>query len=232
MKLERDYDAAGYRSWEVRPAAAPAAPTLLTPTGGMHVDAALPVPLSWAHNGAMLQQARRVRARAYGSGTWLYLDGTGQLVATEQTVTTSDTTAEIDAGELATGVLAEWSVATMEAGTWGAYQTAATFMPQSRPTVAVAFTTTAEDLTPTGSSTPTTYGGDQTAFRAVVLPAATALVSDAVAALVPWQPGTGTNVTVDVQDWTNGGSYKLWWQIEQAGGLMSDWTASSAQTIS
>ncbi len=231
--LERDYNAAGYRSWEVRPAAAPGQPTLLTPADGVNVDAALAIPLAWTHSGTMVQQARRVRARAVGSGTWLYLDSTGRLVATEQTVTTSDTTAEIDPGELTTGTLAEWSVATMENGTWSAYQaTAATFMPQSRPTLTVTFTTTAEDLTPSGASTPTTYGGAQTAYRTVVLPAATASVSDEVAAVTPWQPGAGTNVTIGVQDWTNGGSYKLWWQIEQAGGLMSVWTASTAQTIS
>ena len=218
-------------SVEIRAAAAPPAPLLTAPAAGAQVNAASPVPLSWSHQGTGTQEAYRVSVRAVGSGTWSYLDSTGALVGTVQTITTSVQTATITAA-LTSGQAYEWQVSTSEAGLgFSAYSSTRQFTPVAAPTVnTVTPSMPAERLIGTVSWTATAGLGSLAAWQVAVTTSAAAS-PDAPMWISPATAGTSTTTGIPVLDWTNGASYKVWVRVQQSGGLWSNWT-SGAFTVS
>lgn len=228
-EVPRDGDAVGYRSFELLPNKGPDAPTLVGPSG--QVDATQPVALSLVHNSSSgsTQEAVRWRAKPASSGTWQYITAAGTLAGTEQTIATSASTITLPAGTL-TSVQWDWSASTMDNGAWSPWASSAQVLPSAPPSAVVTLTTVAESLSVTVGWTPTTPGGSQTAWQVAVAPAGGGV--GAALYTSPVTAGAGTQTVVAPQAWANGGSYQGWVRVQQTGGLWSQWTASSAQTVS
>lgn len=236
--VARDDDAEGYRAFEILPAKAPNAPRLTGPTAGVNLDVAAGFALQFVHqsNGGAEQEGYQGRLRLIGAPTWQYATGTGTLTGTAATVASSEGVAGVNPGLLAAGTY-EWSAATVDDGSLGDFAPPESFVLVGKPTSTPTLVTTPGDMTPTGSWTRTTPGGTQTAWRGVIAPAG------AGPGAAIWSAGTNVgsgNTVVVTEDgwldtpwaWINGAQYELWTQIQQTGGLWSDWTASAPQPVS
>lgn len=107
---------------------APNAPTLLAPVGGVALDVAKPITLSWRHNpiDTTAQTGWGIQYREQGTTTWTQLSGSTQ---------TSHT---IAASALTTGKTYEWQARTKgQHADWSPWSTSQTFRTSAIPTVAI-----------------------------------------------------------------------------------------------
>lgn len=207
----------------------PAVPTLVSPTSGQQVVSAAATALSWVHNSTVggVQTAYRVQVRAVGAGSWSYVAADGTLNAAVQTVTSAAGSASINAGLLTAGTSHEWSVSTQEAGVWSAAAAVGTFVPVASPSVSsVSVSSPLGTLAPAVSWSAAAGVGGLTAFQVLVTLSGGS--PDAPLYDSGVQVGAGSAWTVPARsDWTNGGSYKAWVRVAQAGGLWSPWVSGS-----
>ena len=209
--------------------AGPAVPTLVSPTSGQQVASAAAVALQWVHNSTVggVQTAYRAQVRAVGAGSWSYVAADGTLNASVQTVTSAAGSASINAGLLTAGASHEWSVSTQEAGVWSAAAAVGTFVPVASPSVSsVSVSSPLGTLAPAVSWSAAAGVGGLTAFQVLVTLSGGS--PDAPLYDSGVQVGAGSAWTVPARsDWTNGGSYKAWVRVAQAGGLWSPWVSGS-----
>ena len=216
--------------FEIVPLAGPSAPTLTSPVAGAEVDYTAATALSWVHRSSQsfAQQARQVRVRASGSGTWLYLQADGTIDAATAQVATASQSATIDAGELTTGTVYEWAVQTEDADFWSDWSPTATFSAATRPTVtAISVSSPAEDLSPTVTLTVSATG----AHIATRIRLCAGAAGDPAAPLYDSGILTGAVTTFAVpasESWTNGAALRAWVEVRQGGGLWSVPTADDA----
>lgn len=207
----------------------PAVPTLVAPTSGQQVVSAAATALSWVHNSTVggVQTAYRVQVRAVGAGSWSYVAADGTLSGSVQTVTSAAGSASINAGLLTAGTSHEWTVSTQEAGVWSATAAVGTFVPVASPSVSsVSVSSPLGTLAPAVSWSASAGVGVLTAFQVAVTPSGGS--PDAPLYDSGVQVGAGSAWTVPARsDWTNGGSYKAWVRVAQAGGLWSPWVSGS-----
>ena len=207
----------------------PAVPTLLSPTSGQQVAAGSAIPLSWVHNSTVggVQTAYRVQVRAVGAGSWSYVAADGTLSGTVQTVTSAVGAASINAGLLTAGTSHEWTVSTQEAGVWSATAAVGTFVPVASPSVSsVSVSSPLGTLAPAVSWSAAAGVGGLTAFQVLVTLSGGSPDAPLVdSGVLVGTPGAWT--VPARSDWTNGGSYKAWVRVAQAGGLWSPWVSGS-----
>jgi len=207
----------------------PAVPTLLSPTSGQQVAAGSAIPLSWVHNSTVggVQTAYRVQVRAVGAGSWSYVAADGTLSGTVQTVTSAVGAASINAGLLTAGTSHEWTVSTQEAGVWSATAAVGTFVPVASPSVSsVSVSSPLGTLAPAVSWSAAAGVGGLTAFQVVITLSGGSPDAPLVdSGVLVGTPGAWT--VPARSDWTNGGSYKAWVRVAQAGGLWSPWVSGS-----
>ena len=209
--------------------AGPAVPTLLSPTSGQQVAAESAIPLSWVHNSTVggVQTAWAVFVRAVGAGSWSYVAADGTLSGTVQTVTSAVGAASINAGLLTAGTSHEWTVSTQEAGVWSATPAVGTFVPVASPSVSsVSVSSPLGTLAPAVSWSAAAGVGGLTAFQVVITLSGGSPDAPLVdSGVLVGTPGAWT--VPARSDWTNGGSYKAWVRVAQAGGLWSPWVSGS-----
>lgn len=219
VSIASDGDVDGYRSFEVVPRGAPAAPTLLAPAAGADVNSAAPIVLSWlpaATGEGAVPDGWRVSIRAVGATTWQWVNGSGALVATETSVASSATSVSIPAGTLVAGQAYEWRDSTSELGLWSPYSLAQTFTPRALPVVtSVTVSSPLNKLTPTVSWTTTLSNPPQTAETVSFSAAGEALGEPIIA------QSTATSYTSPPLAWVNGQTVTATVSVQQAGGLWS-----------
>lgn len=219
-----------YDAFEIVPLAGPSAPTLLSPTGSVHVDRAAEVPLRWRHNSNQdePQDAYQARIRQVSTSTWYFVLADGSLSVTETTITSADPLAAVAAATLTSSTVYEWQARTQELGTWSAWSASAQLTAMAAPTVdSVTVSSPTEDLSPTITATVTIASGSQTAWQSRIKQGSA----------VVWDSGitTGSALSTIVparDDWDNGASLTAEWRVSQTGGLWSSWVASSAFSVS
>ncbi|MBK9029353.1 MAG: hypothetical protein IPN98_16735 [Propionivibrio sp.] len=202
---------------------------MLSPTSGQQVAAGSAIPLSWVHNSTVggVQTAYRVQVRAVGAGSWSYVAADGTLSGTVQTVTSAVGAASINAGLLTAGTSHEWTVSTQEAGVWSATAAVGTFVPVASPSVSsVSVSSPLGTLAPAVSWSAAAGVGGLTAFQVVITLSGGSPDAPLVdSGVLVGTPGAWT--VPARSDWTNGGSYKAWVRVAQAGGLWSPWVSGS-----
>lgn len=231
-EVERDSNAMGYRAIELLPFAAPAAPTLAGPSGD--VDATLPTVLEWTHNSAseLPQETYRVRVKPSASGTWQYLTAAGALSATEQTVASAQQQQTILAGTLSAQAW-DWSVSTSDGDMWSAWSASLTLTPVTPPnisSVTLVQGAAGEPWWTIGWPTIATPTGIQTAYEVAVAPAGAGVSGAVWSSRIAYSAVRSTS-TPPSAAWPTGQQYQAWVRIQQTGGIWSQWTASSAVTM-
>ena len=231
-EVEHDGDSMGYRAIELLPYSAPAAPSLVGPSGD--VDNTAPTTLQWVHNSSadLAQESYRVRVKLNSSGTWQYLTALGALSASVQTVASSAQQLTVPVGTL-TNAAWDWAVQTMDGGLWSDWSATSTITLKAPPTISgvtLAQGATGEVWWTVGWPTITTPGGVQTAYE-VVITAAGAGVDAAVWASSASYSAAKTVNSPPLATWVSGSQYQAWVRIQQTGGLWSTWVASPAVTM-
>lgn len=230
-KLADDDDDCTYAAYELLPIAGPLSPTLVSPVAGVHMDAAAGVPLTWIHqtSSASTQEQVQLRIRVVGSGTWSYVQTGGTISTTVTTLTQSTETKTINQGVLASGSLYEWSAATWENGTQGAYSANQTFTPLVKPVVdTIDASSPNNDLTPAITWVATMGSGSQDAWQVRIVDAANA-TPDAPLWDSLIQGGSATTaVPPATTEWVNGQDLYAWVRVSQTGGLWSVWTKAAS----
>lgn len=230
----RASETAGFVSWatsakhkvalELVPLAAPPAPLPSSPATGTHVDPAVSVPVTWAHQSTRAQSEHRLRLREVDTSPWYWVTAAGALTLTDTGVASQVQSASIAAGALTIGKTYEWQVATADGGALSAYSASWQLVAVPPPDVtAITVTSVADDLTPTVAWTATFGVGSQEAYQMRLATSA----SDSTVGLV-YDSGvtSGADVSVEVpaQDWANGVAQYAWVRVRQSGGLWSPWT--------
>ncbi len=232
--------------FEIVPAEAPAAPTLISPASESKLDRTAAAMFTLQHNssGGAPMTAAKVRARVAGTGTWYYLTASGTLTTTEASIATSTPQFAANANVFAAGNW-EWTAATDEFGTFSAYAPVSTFTAVNPPTVtSITVTSTAGSLRPTIAFTLTAGYGGLTASRVRITPsAATSPAAPIWDSLV--QRGDDLSMVApakpNADGWTNGQSLAAWVEVLD-GGVWSaptkdddtftvSWTAPATPTI-
>lgn len=213
---------AGIMGFEIVPAEAPAAPTLIGPASESKLDRTAAQIFTLQHNssGAAPMTAAKVRARVQGSPTWSYLTTAGTLTATETAIATSNPQFGANANAFTAGNW-EWTAATDEFGTFGAYAPVSPFVAVNPPTVSsITVTSPAGSLRPTIAYTVTPGYGGLTASRVrVTLAAATSPAAPIWDSLV--QRGDALSVVAPAKPnaagWVNGESLAAWVEVLDGG---------------
>lgn len=214
-----------YYSYEIKPTAGPAAPVLVSPTGGVDTDWSQPTVLAFTSPSGV-PEAVRVQVRV-AAGTWYYVQSDGTLTTTPTDLSQSETVVEIDAEALTANTGHEWKADVTRQGIRSLESTLGTFTPRTPPSVdSITVTSPAEDLTPSIASTATAGYGSIVATRYAVTPAAAVAVDEVTALYIsPVLSGHATPHVVAPQEWTNGASVRAWVWVTQTGGLDSGWVA-------
>ena len=230
---------AAYFAWEILPVVGPNSPTLSTPLAGSETNQAAATALSWVHNSTSgaVQVACKVRIRAYGSGTWYYVQSAGTLTTTETTLTQAATTATINASVLTATTLYEWGVSTQDEGTWSDWSPSQTFRAVAKPTITdVVVTASVGDLSPLVQATWSMGYGSPAWWQVRITPSASGAsdVGTVYDSGVMTYAGLQEVVVPASTEWgTSGATWRAWVRAAQAGGLISDWTQdASTFTIS
>ena len=212
-------------SYEVQPPSTTyPPPTLIEPAAGAHVDATLPIVLSWESphktTPAGVDDQYQVKVVTGGVTRWVRADGS--LSTTEWSIPMSGTgvlSITLPASTLTANAAYTWSVGTQWVSGW-MWSPERALYPDTPPTVSTpTVSSPAGDLSPTVSWTATPGTGVITAHRVWILPSTS---NDASAAL--WDSGViqnaGTSISAPPSTpWTNGQSLKAWVQVYQSGGV-------------
>lgn len=228
LKLASGFNGSDADAFELIPPAAPAAPTLTSPSAGAQLDPAIANAVRWSHESlaGREQAGSKVRIRLQGATTWSYLVG-GSSTAVETSVTSSAQSAPINANSLTSPNVYEWSVSTTEDGiNWSPWADTSTFQVIAAPSVtSVTVSAPAGDVTPSVSYTRTIGSGVQVAYQVVVTPATS--TSPEVAPIHNTGVVVGVDNPVEIPDrrqWINSQPLKFWVQVWQTGGMRSAWT--------
>ena len=220
-------------SYEVQPPSTTLPPpTLVEPAAASHVDATLPIVLSWESphklTPAGLDDQYQVKVITGGVTRWV--KGDGSLSPTEWPVSMSGTdvlSITLPESTLTANAAYTWSVGTQWGPDW-VWSPERALYPDAPPTVSTpTVSSPAGDLSPTVSWTASPGTGVITAHRVWLMPAAA--TEPGAGAL--WDSGvvqtaTGPDTAPPDSPWTNGQSLKAWVRVYQTGGVAK--TASSA----
>lgn len=219
-------------TYELLPASAPSAPLLTSPDAGVTVNRAVPQSFAWQHQSPFPQTGYRLRLTTGATVRWV--DSSGALQTTEQSVASASSSATVAAGALTSGAAYTWAVATQDAYGWSPYSGERAFTPIAPPTVtSVTVSAPAGDLSPEVSWAATAGYGVVEAHQVWITPAAATSPDDGsalwassvVAGTV--SPETAPSST----PWVNGASVKAWVRVWQTGGV-SHTLASAAFSVS
>lgn len=224
--LSGAFNGSDANGFEIIPVAGPSAPALLSPVGGVSVDAAAALSMSWCHNSSqgVAQESFKLRIREAETGTWYYLLADGTLSLTETAVSTSTNGASVAIGQLVSGKNYEWQLSTSEAAVFSDYSSVALFSAITKPTVdSITVTSPIENLRPLVEAT-ATVTGLLTAYQVRIC-----LSSEPTADNPLYDSnviaGSSVSHTVPVQTWwSNGQDLYAWVRVAQSGGLWSSWT--------
>ena len=220
-------------SYEVQPPSTTLPPpTLVEPAAASHVDATLPIVLSWESphklTPAGLDDQYQVKLVTGGVTRWV--KGDGSLSTTEWPISMSGTdvlSITLPASTLTANAAYTWSVGTQWGPDW-VWSPERALYPDAPPTVSTpTVSSPAGDLSPTVSWTASPGTGVITSHRVWLMPAAA--TEPGAGAL--WDSGvlqtaTGPDTAPPDSPWTNGQSLKAWVRVYQTGGVAK--TASSA----
>ena len=220
-------------SYEVQPPSTTLPPpTLVEPAAASHVDATLPIVLSWESphklTPAGLDDQYQVKVITGGVTRWV--KGDGSLSTTEWPVSMSGTdvlSITLPESTLTANAAYTWSVGTQWGPDW-VWSPERALYPDAPPTVSTpTVSSPAGDLSPTVSWTASPGTGVITSHRVWLMPAAA--TEPGAGAL--WDSGvvqtaTGPDTAPPDSPWTNGQSLKAWVRVYQTGGVAK--TASSA----
>lgn len=241
-----DTNCTSFLGVEIVPLVQPGAPILDAPTSGAFLDAG---PVSVTVRATTVNPRRLlIRARAVGSSTWNYLQGTltgipPAWVYSWSTgsggiaVTWDDTSRWSGALPSASWLVApadvEWQAAVSNSThqlTFGPWSPVSSFSVRTKPTTTVSVSGSGLAYTVSWSATIT--NGSQQWYRVRVC-----LASASSPDVPVWDSGvvaagdTSLALPPDL-GWVNGSSYKAWVEVGQTGGQQTVPTASSAFTVS
>ena len=225
-------------SYEVQPPSTTLPPpTLVEPAAASHVDATLPIVLSWESphklTPAGLDDQYQVKVITGGVTRWV--KGDGSLSTTEWPISMSGTdvlSITLPASTLTANAAYTWSVGTQWGPDW-VWSPERALYPDAPPTVSTpTVSSPAGDLSPTVSWTASPGTGVITSHRVWLMPAAA--TEPGAGAL--WDSGvvqtaTGPDTAPPDSPWTNGQSLKAWVRAYQTGGV-SKTAVSAAFTVS
>ena len=225
-------------SYEVQPPSTTLPPpTLVEPAAASHVDATLPIVLSWESphklTPAGLDDQYQVKVITGGVTRWV--KGDGSLSTTEWPISMSGTdvlSITLPASTLTANAAYTWSVGTQWGPDW-VWSPERALYPDAPPTVSTpTVSSPAGDLSPTVSWTASPGTGVITSHRVWLMPAAA--TEPGAGAL--WDSGvvqtaTGPDTAPPDSPWTNGQSLKAWVRVHQTGGV-SKTAVSAAFTVS
>ena len=220
-------------SYEVQPPSTTLPPpTLVEPAAASHVDATLPIVLSWESphklTPAGLDDQYQVKVITGGVTRWV--KGDGSLSTTEWPISMSGTdvlSITLPESTLTANAAYTWSVGTQWGPDW-VWSPERALYPDAPPTMSTpTVSSPAGDLSPTVSWTASPGTGVITSHRVWLMPAAA--TEPGAGAL--WDSGvlqtaTGPDTAPPDSPWTNGQSLKAWVRVYQTGGVAK--TASSA----
>ena len=228
-------------SYELMPASVPSAPILASPAAGATINQAAAQGFSWQHQSAFEQTGYRLRLTTGATVRWV--DSSGALQATEQSVTSSAQQATVNASVLTSGAAYTWAVATQDANGWSVYSAERAVNPIAPPSVtSVTVASPAEDLSPEVSWAATAGYGVIEAHQTWIAPAA---VTNPEKSGALWTSGVIANtVSPDAAPstvpWVNGQSLRAWVRVWQSGGVSAiassdpftvTWTPPAAPTV-
>ena len=220
-------------SYEVQPPSTTLPPpTLVEPAAASHVDATLPIVLSWEspHKLTPAGVDDQYQVKVITGGVTRWVKGDGSLSTTEWPVSMSGTgvlSITLPESTLTANAAYTWSVGTQWGPDW-VWSPERALYPDAPPTVSTpTVSSPAGDLSPTVSWTASPGTGVITSHRVWLMPAAA--TEPGAGAL--WDSGvlqtaTGPDTAPPDSPWTNGQSLKAWVRVYQTGGVAK--TASSA----
>lgn len=225
-------------SYEVQPPSTTLPPpTLVEPAAASHVDATLPIVLSWESphklTPAGLDDQYQVKVITGGVTRWV--KGDGSLSTTEWPISMSGTdvlSITLPESTLTANAAYTWSVGTQWGPDW-VWSPERALYPDAPPTMSTpTVSSPAGDLSPTVSWTASPGTGVITSHRVWLMPAAA--TEPGAGAL--WDSGvvqtaTGPDTAPPDSPWTNGQSLKAWVRAYQTGGV-SKTAVSAAFTVS
>jgi len=220
-------------SYEVQPPSTTLPPpTLVEPAAASHVDATLPIVLSWEspHKLTPAGVDDQYQVKVITGGVTRWVKGDGSLSTTEWPISMSGTgvlSITLPESTLTANAAYTWSVGTQWGPDW-VWSPERALYPDAPPTVSTpTVSSPAGDLSPTVSWTASPGTGVITSHRVWLMPAAA--TEPGAGAL--WDSGvlqtaTGPDTAPPDSPWTNGQSLKAWVRVYQTGGVAK--TASSA----
>jgi peptidoglycan hydrolase-like protein with peptidoglycan-binding domain len=220
-------------SYEVQPPSTTLPPpTLVEPAAASHVDATLPIELSWEspHKLTPAGVDDQYQVKVITGGVTRWVKGDGSLSTTEWPMSMSGTdvlSITLPESTLTANAAYAWSVGTQWGPSW-VWSPERALYPDAPPTMSTpTVSSPAGDLSPTVSWTASPGTGVITSHRVWIMPAAA--TEPGAGAL--WDSGvvqtaTGPDTAPPDSPWTNGQSLKAWVRVYQTGGVAK--TASSA----
>lgn len=225
-------------SYEVQPPSTTLPPpTLVEPAAASHVDATLPIVLSWEspHKLTPAGVDDQYQVKVITGGVTRWVKGDGSLSTTEWPISMSGTdvlSITLPESTLTANAAYTWSVGTQWGPDW-VWSPERALYPDAPPTVSTpTVSSPAGDLSPTVSWTASPGTGVITSHRVWLMPAAA--TEPGAGAL--WDSGvvqtaTGPDTAPPDSPWTNGQSLKAWVRAYQTGGV-SKTAVSAAFTVS
>jgi len=225
-------------SYEVQPPSTTLPPpTLVEPAAASHVDATLPIELSWEspHKLTPAGVDDQYQVKVITGGVTRWVKGDGSLSTTEWPMSMSGTdvlSITLPESTLTANAAYAWSVGTQWGPDW-VWSPERALYPDTPPTMSTpTVSSPAGDLSPTVSWTASPGTGVITAHRVWLMPAAA--TEPGAGAL--WDSGvvqtaTGPDTAPPDSPWTNGQSLKAWVRVYQTGGV-SKTAVSASFTVS
>ena len=225
-------------SYEVQPPSTTLPPpTLVEPAAASHVDATLPIVLSWEspHKLTPAGVDDQYQVKVITGGVTRWVKGDGSLSTTEWPISMSGTdvlSITLPESTLTANAAYTWSVGTQWGPDW-VWSPERALYPDAPPTMSTpTVSSPAGDLSPTVSWTASPGTGVITAHRVWHMPAAA--TEPGAGAL--WDSGViqnapGPDTAPPDSPWTNGQSLKAWVRVYQTGGV-SKTAVSASFTVS
>ena len=225
-------------SYEVQPPSTTLPPpTLVEPAAASHVDATLPIELSWEspHKLTPAGVDDQYQVKVITGGVTRWVKGDGSLSTTAWPISMSGTdvlSITLPESTLTANAAYTWSVGTQWGPSW-VWSPERALYPDAPPTMSTpTVSSPAGDLSPTVSGTASPGTGVITSHRVWLMPAAA--TEPGAGAL--WDSGViqnapGPDTAPPDSPWTNGQSLKAWVRAYQTGGV-SKTAVSASFTVS
>jgi len=225
-------------SYEVQPPSTTLPPpTLVEPAAASHVDATLPIELSWEspHKLTPAGVDDQYQVKVITGGVTRWVKGDGSLSTTAWPISMSGTdvlSITLPESTLTANAAYTWSVGTQWGPSW-VWSPERALYPDAPPTMSTpTVSSPAGDLSPTVSWTASPGTGVITSHRVWLMPAAA--TEPGAGAL--WDSGViqnapGPDTAPPDSPWTNGQSLKAWVRAYQTGGV-SKTAVSASFTVS